>query len=72
MFNRSQSGYLEKLNIEENLHRFEEDVYATTYLVGCFNPEFKVRVSAPRESPVLASSGVISTEVKQYFNEEVF
>ena len=48
MFDRTLPGRLDDSKIKPNLHRFNNDEYATKYLVQCYNPEFKIKVVFPK------------------------
>lgn len=72
MFNRLVKGQLETFNVQENLHRFNCDEYATKYLVGCYNPEFKIRICRPKEIPILGKRSIEVSRRNAKKGEDVF
>ena len=56
MFDRNIEGRLAEFDVVGNLHRFNGDSYATTYLVGCFNPEFEIKMTFPKDYPKYSDS----------------
>ena len=73
MFDRESNYLSENFDVNKNLPRFENDVYATKYLVGCYNPEFKIRVTFLKNVPPSKLDGVVRLN-KRVFNsiKEVF
>ena len=58
MFNRSIEGRLSTFDVDGNLRRFNWDEYLTKYLVGCYNPEFKIYMRFPKEIPLWSEYSV--------------
>ena len=51
LFDRTLPGRLDDSKILKNLHRFNDDEYATKYLVQCFNPEFRIIMVMEKDFP---------------------
>ena len=57
MFDRSAPKFTDKNNWRDNLQRFGNDEYAAKYLSGVYNPEFKIRVTCPKDRPEFSMTG---------------
>ena len=72
MFNRKIEGYHDNKQIStDDLIRFNNDDYAAKYLIPCYNPEFKVRVTFLKTIPIIRNYSLEYRTFKYNYREEV-
>jgi len=61
-------------HIQEYKQAFDNDEYATKYLLGIFTPSLMVKILRLRDEPLLSTNvgGLMDRSVKFEFPEEVF
>ena len=58
------------VNWKKEISRFGNDEYAAKYLTGVYNPEFKIHVPQPKNTPELSNTGIMFSWSTHQFKED--